>query len=139
MALGFKGPPLVLIEGNNPRISKQAHTLSSHLPEGIEQIHHQMLAKTNPLIEGMNGHVPDGGFKHSIACAAGKSHQTRQAGVMAPQANLDEAVVQGLAHTPDRPTPPAHRLKQLFQLDKIKGPGLAEHQYELFIRAWTLP
>ena len=52
---------------------------------------------------------------------------------MAPQANSQQAVLQGFAYTAQGPTAPAHGITKLVELDQIDFPLTAEHQAELGI------
>ena len=56
---------------------------------------------------------------------------------MAPQAHLQKAVVQGLAHPTHRPAAPTDSLQQLLELNQIKGVGLAEDQRQLVVGGGT--
>ncbi|GIR24889.1 MAG: hypothetical protein CM15mP39_07000 [Synechococcus sp.] len=73
MALGLEIPALALIEADDARIGEQADPLGSHLIKGLEDVSHQLLAQTIALVQGMHGHVPDGGFENTVTGAARKT------------------------------------------------------------------
>ena len=98
MALGLEIPALALVEADDARICEQADPLGSHLIEGLEDVGHQLLAQTISLVKGMHSHVPDRGFKHTIAGAARKTHQTGNPGVVPPEPNFEQAVAESFAH-----------------------------------------
>ena len=79
----------------------------------------------------MNGHIPHRGLYHPISGAAGKAHKFWHALVVAPEAHLQQAEFQGLAHAAHRPPAPAHRITQALELHQIDGPLGAQHQADL--------
>ena len=133
MTAGLQVPTQPLVERQHTWICEQGGALCAHRAQAIEDVIHELLTEACPLIQGMNGHIPDGGLKHPITSAAGKSNQSGNPRVMTPQTNPQKAVIKGLANPAHRPTAPTHRFQKLLQLHEIERPVLTEHQSQLLV------
>jgi len=58
-----------------------------------QHVRHQLLAQTSPLVEGMNGHIPDRGIHHAVTGAAGKADKLWHPWVVAPDPYPQQAVL----------------------------------------------
>ena len=137
MTIGLKVPAQTFIERQDPWVGKQCGAFSPEGTQSIEDVIHQLTAETGALVQGVNSNIPDSRFEHPVACAARKTHQTWDPGIVAPETNPDQAVVESLANPSYRSPAPAHRFQKLLQLHQIKGSVLAEHQSELAGRGRT--
>ena len=137
MTIGLKVPAETFVERQHPWVREQCGAFSPEDTQSIEDVIHQLTAETGALVQGVNSNIPDGRFEHAVACAAGKAHQTWEAGIVAPETNTDQAVIESLANPSHRSPAPAHRFQKLLQLHQIKRSVLAEHQSELAGRGRT--
>ena len=137
MTIGLKVPAQTFVERQDPWVSEQCGAFSPEGTQSVEDVIHQLTAETGALVQGVNSNIPDGRFEHPVACAARKAHQTWDPGIVAPETNPDQAVVESLANPSYRSPAPAHRFQKLLQLHQIKGSVLAEHQSELAGRGRT--
>ena len=131
MTIGFKVPAQTFVEGQDPWIGKQRGAFSPECTQRVKDVIHQLTAETGSLVQGMNSNIPDGRFKDPVARAARETHQAGDPGIVTPETDPDQAVVESLANPSCRSPAPAHRFKKLLELHQIKRSVLTEYQSDL--------